>query len=70
MVYNFSCNKKLEREMKLQSHIVKIEIFLRLWRMGNLTMKETLYKNLSFPLRISSVNVTKSVGSYEYGHIY
>ena len=31
---------------------------------------DTLHKKLSFPLRISSVNVTKSAGNYGFGHIY
>ena len=30
----------------------------------------TLYKKWSFPLRISSVNVTKSAGNCGFGHIY
>ena len=30
----------------------------------------TLNKKWSFPLRISSVNVTKSAGSCGFGHIY
>ena len=30
----------------------------------------TLHKKLSFPLRISSVNVTKSAVSCGFGHIY
>ena len=30
----------------------------------------TLHKKWSFPLRIFSVNVTKSAGNYGYGHIY
>ena len=30
----------------------------------------TLHKKWSFPLRISSVNVTKSAGNCEFGHIY
>ena len=30
----------------------------------------TLHKKWNFPLRISSVNVTKSAVSYEFGHIY
>ena len=30
----------------------------------------TLHKIWSFPLRISSVNVTKSATSWEFGHIY
>ena len=29
-----------------------------------------LHKKWSFPSRISSVNVTKSVGNYGFGHIY
>ena len=30
----------------------------------------TLHKKLSFALRISSVNVTKSAGNCGFGHIY
>ena len=30
----------------------------------------TLHKKWSFPLNISSVNVTKSAGNYGFGHIY
>ena len=29
-----------------------------------------LHKKWSFPLRISSVNVTKSAGNFGFGHIY
>ena len=37
---HFSYSKKLEHEMNFQSHIVKVESFLRLWRMRNLTTEE------------------------------
>ena len=33
-------------------------------------ISSTLHKKWSFPLRISSVNVTKSAGNSGYGHIY
>ena len=33
-------------------------------------IKQTLHKKLSFPLRISSINVTKSAVSCGFGHIY
>ena len=33
-------------------------------------MKDILHKKSSFPLRISSVNVTKSAGNCGFGHIY
>ena len=36
----------------------------------NLKVEETLHKKWSFPLRISSVNVTKSLISSGFGHIY
>ena len=36
---HFSYNKKLEYEMNFQSHIVKIEIVLRVWRMRNLIIE-------------------------------
>ena len=36
----------------------------------SLYMPETLHQKLSFPLRISSVNVTKSAVSCGFGHIY
>ena len=32
--------------------------------------QKTLYKKWSFPLRISSVNLTKSAGNCRFGHIY
>ena len=32
--------------------------------------KQTLTKNLSFPFKISSVNVNKSAVVYRFGHIY
>ena len=32
--------------------------------------KMSMHKKWSFPLRISSVNTTKSGGSYGFGHIY
>ena len=32
--------------------------------------KHTLHKKWTFPLRISSVNVTKSGGNCGFGHIY
>ena len=35
-----------------------------------MNMLETLYKKRSFPLRISSANVTKSAIFCEFGHIY
>ena len=31
---------------------------------------DTLHKKWSFPSRVSSVNVTKSAGNCEFGHIY
>ena len=34
------------------------------------TWRLTLHKKLNFPLRISSVNVTKSTGKCGFGHIY
>ena len=36
----------------------------------NWFLQETLHKKWSFPLRISSVNVTKSAGNCIFGHIY
>ena len=45
---HFTYNKKLEH-MNLQSHIVKIESVLRLWRVRNLTIKEKVlvFKSLT-----------------------
>ena len=31
---------------------------------------QTLHKKWTFPLRISSINVTKSTGNCGFGHIY
>ena len=39
IVVHFSYNKKLDHEMNFQSHIVKIESVLRVWRMRNLTIE-------------------------------
>ena len=36
----------------------------------NTTLVHPLHKKISFPLRISSVNVTKSAGNCGFGHIY
>ena len=36
---HFSYNKKLEHEMNFESHIVKIENVLRLWRMRKLKIE-------------------------------
>ena len=46
---HFSCNKKLEHEINFQSHIVKTESVLRLWRMRNLTIegKVLVFKSLA-----------------------
>ena len=46
---NFSCNKHLAHEMNFQSHIVKIESVLRLWRMRNLTIERKIlvFKSLA-----------------------
>ena len=46
---HFSYNKKLEHEMNFQSHIVKIESVLRVWRMRNLTIegKVLVFKSLA-----------------------
>ena len=35
-----------------------------------LNFKQALQKKLSFPLMILTVNVTKSAGNWEFGHIY
>ena len=46
---HFSYNKKLDHEMNFQSHIVKIESVLRVWRMRNLTIegKVLVFKSLA-----------------------
>ena len=46
---HFSYNKKLEHEVNFQSHIVKTESVLRLWRMKNLTIegKNLVFKSLA-----------------------
>ena len=43
-------------------------VVLKRW--GVVNSKQPLHKKWSFPLRISSVNVTKSAVSCGYGHIY
>ena len=49
---HFSYNKNIEKEMNFQSHVVKIEDILRLWRMRNLTNEG---KVLDFISRITTV---------------
>lgn len=49
---HFSYNKNIEKEMNFQSHVVKIEDVLRLWRMRNLTNEG---KVLDFISRITAV---------------
>ena len=41
---------------------------LRIWVL--FSNQQALHKKWSFPLRISSVNVTKSADNFVYGHIY
>ena len=48
----------IQRRMR---NLVKIKIFAKII---------TLLKKISFSLRISSVNVTKSAGNCGFGHIY
>ena len=36
----------------------------------SLSLNLTLHKKWSFPLRVSSVNVTKSAANYRFGHTY
>ena len=43
---------------------------LNLVTFASMKKVKTLHKKISFLLRISSVNVTKSAGNYEFGHIY
>ena len=40
------------------------------WKLLRLTTKLSLLKNWSFPLGISSVNVSKSSVNFGFGHIY
>ena len=47
-----------------------VVIWLEKTRKVNVKLEFTLYKKWSFPLRISSVNVTKSAGNWGFGHIY
>ena len=45
-------------------------LFFKLSRLWRIWILSTLHKKQSFPLRISSVNVTKSAGNCRFGHIY
>ena len=57
-----------------KNHVVQVKLLRRttliLREPKTLISKESLNKIWSFPLRISAVNVTKSVGNCEFGHIY
>ena len=50
--------------MKTKSHLFIYYSEMNLLNIGVVLLPLALYKKLSFPLRVSSVNVTKS------GHIY
>ena len=61
---------------KKKKHLEKVTYHI-FWRYYNVTLKELRYgivdrhctKKWRFPLRISSVNVTKSAGNCGFGHI-
>ena len=59
---NFIYVERLSWAVELRNNMQWIDI-------GN-GMDLFLHKKSSFPLRISSVNVTKSARNYVFGHIY
>ena len=80
--WNCYCNKTFLKEPPLE--VVKILIFIiegrvewswLFWQLirGNnqsYSVQSILHKKWSFSLRISSVNLTKSVGNWGFSHIY
>ena len=58
--------------MKLPNRTLKNILIKRTYNIshGFLKWLYTVQKKLSFPLKISSVNVTKSRESWGFGHIY
>ena len=57
------------KKNKLFVHFLKNQHLCQISVM-KLYCENTLHKNWSFPLRILSVNVTKSAGNCGFGHIY
>ena len=57
------CSRKLKflRNLDIKKRMALIKIS---------KTRKALHKKLSFPLRISLVNVTKSAGNCGFGHIY
>ena len=64
---NFSC--EFAKILRNVWKSVQAKIYFAKINLSNLN-KLTLYKKWSFPLRISSVNLTKSAGNCGFGHIY
>ena len=68
------------RSRTLHLYMIKIRHGYQIHRLQNylkivyvdkkLALRKTLHKKWNFPLRISSVNVTKSAGNCGFGHIY
>ena len=64
------------KESKKQTSIIIRQQYQRLKKVYEFDKQEgdeginTLYKKWSFPLMISSVNVPKSSGNCNFGHIY
>ena len=50
--------------------IEMLAVVIRLMTCKNSQKKQSLHEKRSFPLRISSVNVTKSARNCGFGHIY
>ena len=63
----FLKNKAKTKKVITKTNIEKNYTSLLVWTC-NVTV--ALHKNWSFPLSISSVNVIKSAGNCEFGHIY
>ena len=66
----FSCALKWEDSRVFLGNSPILGNFLALRQKIPMISKYTLHKKWSFPLRISSVNVTKSAGDCGFGHIY
>ena len=73
---NFHCeDKNLSSQLKVSEHdqgnrsMLSLHLTTRAFD-RTLIMSVTLNKNWSFPFRFTLVNMTKSAGNWEFGHIY
>ena len=68
--FSFSEGLKLMHWYVAKDKATYCSLVLLPFDMFEINIWQTLHKKWSFPLRISSVNVTRSAGNGGFGHIY